>query len=49
MNYNRDDSKEKWTIMMYMRDFDLMVTYAWGKPIDFEDAKNMCGQEDFGL
>ena len=29
MCYNRDDSKEKWTIMMYMRDFDLMVTYAY--------------------
>ena len=29
MNYNRSDSKEKWTIMMYMRDFDLMVTYAY--------------------
>ena len=29
MNYNRDNSKEKWTIMMYMRDFDLMVTYAY--------------------
>ena len=28
MCYNRDDSKEKWTIMMYMRDFVLMVTYA---------------------
>ena len=29
MIYNRSDSKEKWTIMMYMRDFDLMVTYAY--------------------
>ncbi len=29
MIYNRNDSKEKWTIMMYMRDFDLMVTYAY--------------------
>lgn len=29
MEYNRSNSKEKWTIMMYMRDFDLMVTYAY--------------------
>lgn len=29
MNYDRSNAKEKWTIMMYMRDFDLMVTYAY--------------------
>ena len=29
MIYNRNTSKEKWTIMMYMRDFDLMATYAY--------------------
>lgn len=29
MEYNRSDSREKWTIMMYMRDFNLMVTYAY--------------------
>lgn len=29
MKYNRNTSKDKWTIMMYMRDFDLMLTYAY--------------------
>lgn len=29
MQYNHNSAKEKWTIMMYMRDFDLMVTYAY--------------------
>lgn len=29
MLYNRNSAKEKWTIMMYMRDFDLMATYAY--------------------
>jgi len=29
MIYNRSNAKEKWTIMMYMRDFDLMATYAY--------------------
>lgn len=29
MEYNRSTAKEKWTIMMYMRDFDLMTTYAY--------------------
>lgn len=29
MKYDRSSSREKWTIMMYMRDFDLMVTYAY--------------------
>lgn len=29
MEYNRSNLQEKWTIMMYMRDFDLMVTYAY--------------------
>ncbi len=29
MNYERLSSREKWTIMMYMRDFDLMTTYAY--------------------
>ena len=29
MEYNHSSAKEKWTIMMYMRDFDLMVTYAY--------------------
>lgn len=29
MEYNRSSSKEKWTIMMYMRDFHLMTTYAY--------------------
>lgn len=27
--YDRSTAKEKWTIMMYMRDFDLMLTYAY--------------------
>lgn len=29
MFYDRSTAKEKWTIMMYMRDFDLMATYAY--------------------
>lgn len=29
MIYDRSSPKEKWTIMMYMRDFDLMTTYAY--------------------
>lgn len=29
MEYDRSSTKEKWTIMMYMRDFDLMATYAY--------------------
>lgn len=29
MEYDRSSSKEKWTIMMYMRDFKLMTTYAY--------------------
>ena len=29
MQYIRNTPKDKWTIMMYMRDFDLMVTYAY--------------------
>lgn len=29
MQYIRNTAKDKWTIMMYMRDFDLMVTYAY--------------------
>ena len=29
MIYNRSSTKEKWTIMMYMRDFNLMTTYAY--------------------
>lgn len=29
MNYDRSSAKEKWTIMMYMRDFHLMTTYAY--------------------
>lgn len=29
MVYDRSSSKEKWTIMMYMRDFNLMTTYAY--------------------
>lgn len=29
MVYNRSTTKEKWTIMMYMRDFRLMTTYAY--------------------
>ena len=28
---------------------DFIQGFIWGKPIDFEDAKNMCGQEEFGL
>ena len=27
--YNRSTARDKWTIMMYMRDFDLMLTYAY--------------------
>lgn len=34
MDYNHASSKEKWTIMMYMRDFDLMVTYAYALRAD---------------
>jgi type II restriction enzyme len=29
MLYDRSSAREKWTIMMYMRDFDLMVAYAY--------------------
>jgi len=29
MEYNRSDRKQKWTIMMYMRDFDLMTVFAY--------------------
>lgn len=29
MSYSRDSARDKWTIMMYMRDFDLMTTYAY--------------------
>lgn len=29
LKYNRSNSKEKWTMMMYMRDFNLMTTYAY--------------------
>lgn len=29
MNLNRNSTREKWTIMMYMKDFDLMTTYAY--------------------
>ncbi len=29
IEYNRSTAKDKWTIMMYMRDFDLMLTYAY--------------------
>ena len=29
MEYDRSSAREKWTIMMYMRNFDLMVTYAY--------------------
>ena len=28
---------------------DFIQGFVWGKPIDFEDAKNMCNQEEFGL
>ena len=29
MEYDRSTTKDKWTIMMYMRDFNLMATYAY--------------------
>ena len=29
MQYNRSTKRDKWTIMMYMRDFNLMATYAY--------------------
>ena len=29
LTYNRDSSKEKWTIMQYLRDFDLMTAFAY--------------------
>ena len=29
IEYDRSSAREKWTIMMYMRDFDLMLTYAY--------------------
>ena len=28
---------------------DFIQGFVWGKPIDFEEAKNMCSQEEFGL
>ena len=28
---------------------DFIQGFIWGTPVNFEDAKNMCGQEDFGL
>ena len=27
--YDRSSTREKWTIMKYMRDFELMTTYAY--------------------
>ena len=29
LTYNRESSKEKWTIMQYLRDFDLMTAFAY--------------------
>lgn len=29
MQYDRSTTREKWTMMMYMRDFDLMANYAY--------------------
>ncbi|MBR4461577.1 MAG: hypothetical protein IKS51_03240 [Erysipelotrichaceae bacterium] len=29
IRYDRSTAKDKWTIMMYMRDFDLMLAYAY--------------------
>ena len=28
---------------------DFIQGFVWGKPVDFEEAKNMCGQEEFGM
>ena len=28
---------------------DFIQGFVWGKPINFEEAKNMCSQEEFGL
>lgn len=28
---------------------DFIQGFVWGKPIDFEEAKNMCSQEEFGI
>ena len=28
---------------------DFIQGFVWGKPIDFEEAKNLCGQEEFGI
>ena len=28
---------------------DFIQGFIWGKPVDFEEAKSMCGQEEFGL
>ncbi len=28
---------------------DFIQGFVWGKPVDFEEAKNMCSQEEFGL
>lgn len=29
LEYNRSSSKEKWTIMQYLRSFDLMAAFAY--------------------
>ena len=28
---------------------DFIQGFVWGKPVDFEEAKNMCEQEEFGM
>ena len=28
---------------------DIIQGFVWGKPVDFEEAKNMCSQEEFGI
>lgn len=43
MEYDRSSTKEKWTIMKYMRDFDLMTTYAYALRASNELTKENIG------
>ena len=53
--YNRDSSKEKWTIMQYLRDFDLMTAFAYAlrespTELSVENLLEIMGQlEDKGI
>lgn len=48
MNYNRSSTREKWTLMKYMNDFNLMTTYAYAlredNELTDENIKYILGQ-----